>query len=138
MSKRGRGFFILSFLAPAVLIYAAFVVYPLIQAFQLSTYSWRGVSDRKKYTGGANFDRMYHDSAFWQSLLHSLQLFVVGGFVILVLSVAVAHGLHRKGKIAGLLRSVVLFPQMISLVAVAVMWMFVFNSQSRLLTPMLP
>lgn len=137
MNKRGRGLFILSFLAPAVLIYVGLVVYPLIQAFQFSTYSWRGVSDRRRYTGMANFNRLAHDETFWQSLLHNLWLFVVAGFVILMLSVAIAHGLHRRGKVASLLRSVVLVPQMISLVAVAVLWMFVFNPQSGLLTPML-
>ena len=42
MNRRGRAVFIVSFLAPAVLIYVGIVVYPLIQAFAFSAYRWRG------------------------------------------------------------------------------------------------
>src|SRR6185436_3473122 len=51
--------------------------------------------------------------------------------------IAVAHVLQTKGLVAKTLRSVVLFPQMISMVAVAVMWMFIFNPQYGLITSFL-
>lgn len=134
MNKRGRGLFIVSFLAPAVLIYGGMVIYPLIQSFALSTYQWRGLSAHKTYVGGENFAKLAHDDVFWRAVRNNLTLYFVGGAIIILLSVAVAHGLQAKGHVSKVLRSVVLFPQMISLVAVAVLWMFIFNPQFGLVT----
>src|SRR5688572_27626482 len=99
MNKRGRGLFIVSFLAPAVLIYAAIVIYPLIQAFQFSAYRWRGLSTQKTYIGADNFSRLAEDEVFRKAMQNNLTLLFVGGFVILTLSIAIAHGLHQKGLI---------------------------------------
>lgn len=134
MNKRGRALFIVSFLAPAVLIFAGVVLYPLIQAFAFSTYQWSGLSRRKTYVGMGNFKKLAQDDLFWKAVHNNLFLFLVGGVIILIIAVAVAHGLQGKGMIARTLKSVVLFPQMMSLVAVAIMWMFIFNPQVGILT----
>jgi len=137
MIKRGRGLFILSFLAPAVLIYAGIVVLPLIQSFMYSAYDWRGLSSERTYVGFDNFVKLSHDDVFWRTVRNNLTLFVVGGLIVMALAVGIAHGLQGRGIVAKTLRSVVLFPQMISLVAVAVLWMFVFNPQFGLVTSLL-
>lgn len=134
VNQKGRGLFIVSFLAPAVLLYGVFVIWPLLQAFVLSTYRWRGVSLHKKFVGMENFAKLSHDEAFAKAVRNNLTLLVVGGFVIMVLAVALAHAMQGKGKLAGALRSVILLPQMVSLVVVAIMWMFIFNPQFGLLT----
>jgi len=134
VGKRGRGVFIVSFLAPAALIYAGIVIVPLVQAFAFSFYQWRGLSEEKTYVGTGNFVKLAHDDVFWKAVRNNLELFVVGGIIIITLAVALAHGLQGTGRISKTLRSVVLFPQMISLVAVAVLWMFIFNPQFGLLT----
>ncbi|HVT14016.1 MAG TPA: sugar ABC transporter permease [Fimbriimonadaceae bacterium] len=137
MSKRGRGLFIVSFLAPAVLIYAGVVVYPLIQSFALSTYQWSGLSNQRKYVGAQNFVKLAHDDIFWEAVRNNLSLLVVGGAIILAIAVAVAHGIQGSGRLSKTLRSVVLFPQMISLVAVAILWLFVLNPEFGLVTSFL-
>lgn len=137
MNKRGRTLFIVSFLAPAVLIYAGLVVYPLIQAFAYSSYRWSGLSDQRTYVGSQNFVKLAHDDIFWKAVHNNLFLFVVGGLITIAIAVAIAHGLQGSGRLAKMLRSVVLFPQMMSLVAVAILWMFIFNPKSGLVTPFL-
>lgn len=134
LNRRGRTLFIISFLAPAVLLYVGFVVYPLIQAFALSAYRWRGLSPVKTYVGGGNFVKLAHDHVFWKSVENNLWILVVCGVIVIALSIAVAHGLQSAGKLSRTLRTIVLFPQMISLVAVAILWMFIFNPQFGLLT----
>ncbi|HLX78664.1 MAG TPA: sugar ABC transporter permease [Acidimicrobiales bacterium] len=137
MIKRGRGVFIASFLAPALVIYVGVVVFPLLQSFALSLYQWRGLSDKKTFVGAGNFSKLAHDDVFWKAVRNNLDLFFVGGAIILILAVSVAHGLQGTGRISKTLRSVVLFPQMISLVAVGVLWMFIFNPQFGLVTSFL-
>lgn len=134
LNRRGRTLFIISFLAPAVLLYVGFVIYPLIQAFALSAYRWRGLSPVKTYVGGGNFVKLAHDQVFWKSVENNLWILVVCGAIVIALSIGVAHGLQSAGKLSRTLRTIVLFPQMISLVAVAILWMFIFNPQFGLLT----
>jgi N-acetylglucosamine transport system permease protein len=134
VNQKGRGLFIVSFLAPAVLLYGFFVVWPLIQAFAFSTYRWRGISAKKTFVGMENFAKLSHDDAFAKAVRNNLTLLVVGGFAIIVISVALAHAMQGRGRAARALRSVILLPQMVSLVVVAILWMFIFNPQFGLLT----
>lgn len=121
--------FIVAFLAPAILIYGGFVIWPLIQALIFSTYRWRGVSARKAFIGLENFQRLAADADFWQTILHNILILVFGGVVVIALAVAVAHAMKEKTRATGVLRSFYLFPQMISTVIVAVMWQFILDPQ---------
>ncbi len=132
MDRRGRTAFIVSFLAPATLIYGWFVVWPFLQAVQFSTYRWRGLSMNRQFTGAENFKRLFGDQVFWQSVGHNLWLLLVCGVVTVALSVGLAHALKGGGLAGRTLRAVYLFPQVISLVAVAVLWQFIFNPQGLL------
>ena len=132
MDKRGRTAFIVSFLAPATAIYGWFVVWPFVQAIQFSAYSWRGLSMNRKFIGMKNFQKLGSDDIFWQSVNHNLLILVVCGVLVVALSVGLAHALRGGGVMGKLLRGVYLFPQVISLVAVAVMWSFIFNPQGLL------
>ncbi len=134
MTQKGRGAFIAAFLAPAVLIYAVFVIYPLIQAFTFSAYRWRGVSAKRTFIGFDNFKQLAGDDAFHKALQNNLVLLVVGGIITMALALALAHGLQGRSKLAKTLRGVILFPQIISLVVVAILWMFVYNPGFGLLT----
>ncbi len=132
MRGRGRTAFIISFLAPAVLFYAAFVLWPLVQAFQFSTYRWRGLSARMTPVGTDNYRQLWEDQAFATALKNNLLLLVEAGVVIIALALMVAHVVRGKGPVQKFLRSIYLFPQVVSMVVVAVMWQFIFNPQGLL------
>ncbi len=129
MQKKGRSTFIISFLAPAVLLYGLFVILPLIQAFAFSTYRWRGVSAKKTFIGTENYVRLIHDDVFLRAVRNNLTLLVVGGFAIIAISIGIAHALQREKQSMKLLRGLILFPQMVSLVAVAILWQFLYNPE---------
>ena len=132
-TDRKRTVFIVAYLAPAALFYLALVILPLIQAFQYSLYAWSGSSSRATFIGLQNFEKLFHDSQFWNALRHNVWIIFVGGFFIIAVSLGVAHLLSGKGTINRLLRGVVLFPQMMSLTIVAILWLFIYNYQSGLL-----
>lgn len=52
---------------------------------------------------------------------------MVGGLAILALAVALAVAMDRAGKTARFLRGIYLFPQVVSLVVVAILWQFLYN-----------
>jgi ABC-type sugar transport system permease subunit len=129
---RERAAFIAAFLAPAVLLYAGFVVWPLLQALGYSAYRWRGVSTRRTFVGLGNFEKLWADKVFWTSVQNNVLLLLGAGLGIFVLSIAVAHAIRSPGRTAGLVRATILFPQMVSTVIVAVLWQFILNPRGLL------
>lgn len=124
----------IGFLAPASIVYGAFVVWPLIQSFVLSFYSWRGVSANRRFVGPANFERLWDDKVFWKALQNNLWMLVVSAVALFVIGLLIAHAMQGGGRLAKGLRSIVLFPQVISLVAVAIVWQFMYNPSYGLVT----
>lgn len=124
---RGRAIFAASFLAPAVIIYAVFVIVPLAQALQFSLYRWRGVSAKRTFIGLQNFTKLLHDQALLQSLQNALWLLLFALVAVFVGGLAAAHALNRPGRIARTVRGLILFPQVVSIVAVAVLWEFMLH-----------
>lgn len=127
MIQRGRAAFVVSFLSPAILLYGLFVVWPLLEAFHLSLFQWRGVSAKKTFVGVQNFTDLGHDGVFWVALKNNLWMLFAGGLALIVLGVSIAHAMRAKGKISKGIRAIVLFPQVISMVVVAILWMFLYN-----------
>lgn len=135
--RRSRGWFVAGFLLPATLLYAVLVIVPVVQAFGFSLYRWRGISADREFVGLENFVRLARDEVFRQCLSHNLTFLLAGGLAILVLSIAIAHAVQGHGRFERALRGVYLFPQIISMVVVAVLWMFVFNKSFGMLDVLL-
>ncbi|GIV14621.1 MAG: sugar ABC transporter permease [Armatimonadota bacterium] len=127
MRGRERGIFVTGFLLPATVLYVLFVVLPVVQAFVFSLYRWRGISANRTFVGLENFRQLFADPIVWLAIRHNLLLFVGTSVVILSLAIALAHAIGHDTSTARFLRSVYLFPQVISLVVVAILWMFILN-----------
>jgi N-acetylglucosamine transport system permease protein len=132
--RASRNLFILSFISPAILLYAVFVVWPLLQSFQISLYRWHGLSKYRQFVGAQNYKKLAQDDAFKRALEHNLALLVIILVGALVIGVLLAHAMQGTGKVAKLLRSIYLFPQVMSLVVVAILWQFIFDPAWGLVT----
>jgi len=127
MRNRGRTAFIVTYLAPATLLYGLFVVWPVLQAIGFSFFKWSGLSSNKTFVGLDNFKQLFHDDVFWKALQHNALIFFVGGGAILVIGVGIANAMQGEGRMTKVLRSVYLFPNIMSLVVVAILWEFVYD-----------
>jgi ABC-type sugar transport system permease subunit len=123
-----------SFLAPAAALYGLFVCWPVIRAFEYSAFRWRGVSQHREFVGTENFRRLAEDQVFWKSVAHNVSILGFGGLVMLSVALLIAHAIQGRGRMARTLRGVYLFPHIVSLVAVAILWQFIFNPTLGLLT----
>jgi len=137
MRNRGRTAFIVTYLAPATLLYGVFVIWPVLQAFGFSFYKWSGMSANKTFVGFDNFKQLFHDSVFWQALEHNALIFLIGGGAILVIGVGIAHAMQGEGRLTKVLRSVYLFPNIMSLVVVAILWEFVYDPNIGLVSSLM-
>ncbi len=135
--RKGSKVIIFSFLAPALLLYVTFFLYPAIDAFRLSFYSSSGFSREMTYLGLANFkELLFHDSLFWSSVLNTFIIVVADGFLIFVFALFLAMVFSRariKGK--GFFKAIIILPIAISEIGIGIGigWSFIFNSRWGLL-----
>jgi len=132
---KGRRSFILLMLGPAALLYIVFVLWPMAEAFRLSLYHWSGLSSSKVWVGFDNYRALATEQPpeLLIGLTHNLRYLLVSALVVLPLALFFAVVLSAKTKAAGFYRSVYLFPNVISIVAVASLWYFIYDRDSGLL-----
>ena len=138
MIKRERYVAIAVFLAPAVLLYAGFFLLPMAQAFYVALFRWRGVSMNKEFVGVENFRKLLTgDPIFWQCLSHNLTFLIVSLVVIIPLALLFAVALSGRLRGSQTYRAIYLFPNVISIVAVAALWSFIYHPTFGILNALL-
>ena len=135
MKRRGQTLFIAAFLAPAVSLYGIFVIVPLFQAFWFSLFDFRGTNlDRMDFVGLKNYERLSQDEVFQRAIINNLLLLVGALTVLMILGLLLAHAAQSDAWWGKLLRSIYLFPHIISIVIVAILWQFIFHPRVGLVT----
>lgn len=116
-----------SFILPNLIGFLVFTFVPILFSLALSFCKWN-LSGMPQFVGLTNYVRMFtQDKSFWISLKNTL-LYTIGVVpATLVLSLALAILMNKKLKGRVFFRSVLFFPYVASLVAVAVVWMALFN-----------
>ncbi|MFB8089636.1 sugar ABC transporter permease [Streptomyces sp. col6] len=139
--QHGKYRFIVGFLVVPLVLYAVFVIWPFIQAIYYSFTDWTGLSPDFKMVGFDNYTRMLKDDIFWKSLQHSLLLVLVLPLVTLGLALFFAFMLNVGGRRrknatvsgvrgSGFYKIAYFFPQVLSIVIVALLFQFAFNPRS--------
>ena len=131
---------IIPFLAPAILLYGVFVVWPYAQAIYISLTSWRGLSRDQPFVGLDNYQRLLGDSRFHEALARNGQLLIVLPLFTIVIALTFA-ALFTQGsqqvRGAGFYRIVYFFPQIIPAVIVGILWSYVYTPNIGLLNGVL-
>ena len=124
------------FLAPAVIIFATYVVIPIIQSFWLSLYDWDGLSPSKKFIGLSNYAALFQDDQFWTSLKNNvywLVLFLLGP----VIGLAIALFLNQKIHAMRIVKSLFFFPFVLSGVVIGLVFSWFYEPAHGLLSTIL-
>ncbi|MEO7587215.1 MAG: sugar ABC transporter permease [Arachnia sp.] len=120
------------YLLPAFVVYAAFMLYPLVRAAQFSLFDWPGFGP-SKFVGFGNYVALMSDDRFLASISHALILILFYSILPLVIGLVLAAVL-RRGSVRGLgfFRVVIFMPQVIALVVVAVAWRQIYSPNGTL------
>lgn len=126
------------YLLPALLILFLFNIYPIIKSFLMSFYTdYDFFSDIVHEYGFGNFIQIFQDPNFITALKNT-GIFVIGVVPIsIALSLGIATLLNSKVKFAGLFRTIYFLPFVTSVVAVAIVWSWIFHSDYGLLNYLL-
>jgi multiple sugar transport system permease protein len=114
------------FLAPGLLLFAVFRLYPLLEGLRLSFTNARLGRATYQYIRGANYARLIEDSRFQVSLANTAFYTIASTLPILAIPLALALALNR-GRLRNLLRSVFFFPFTLSVVTVGLAWLWLLD-----------
>ncbi|HET8785822.1 MAG TPA: sugar ABC transporter permease, partial [Candidatus Limnocylindrales bacterium] len=112
-----------AFVVPALVVYAVFVLQPLLLTIQYSFYRWNGVGPAT-WVGLANYGTVLSDSDLLGTIFNSFKLVVFFSFVPVGLGLVTASVIHRtaRGSLGSTSRTVLFLPQVIPLVAAGIIW----------------
>ena len=118
------------YLIPALLIIGTFSFYPIIKSFFMSFYTdYDYFKDLVFARGLDNYKFIFQDPEFWKSLQNTL-IFVIGVVPLsIIISLVIATFLNQKIKFRGLFRTIYFIPFVTSVVAVSIVWRWIFHSQ---------
>jgi multiple sugar transport system permease protein len=138
MADRNNGRAAMFFLAPALLAIGIFFFIPVIAAFALSFTDFDiyalGNLDYARFIGLRNYLQLVNDPLFWKALKNTLYFLLVGGPLSVAVSLLAALLLQSPlARWKGLFRTAYFAPVVTTLVAVAVVWRFIYHPRFGLL-----
>ncbi len=121
---------IVVFLAPAVLVYSAVMVFPLFNTLRLALYT--EVDQARVFVGLDNFRTLFGDplwsDAFWNALGNNFWFFFIHMLVQNPIGIALAAILsHPRLRFAAFYRSAIFIPTILSFVIVGFAWKLILS-----------
>ena len=116
------------FLLPALSVYLVFLVYPIFNSLWVSLHEWDGLSPTWTFVGLANYRRLFlEDSVAWQALRNNVIWVAFKLLVPTVLGLLLAVALNRAVPGRSILRAIFYAPGVLPLVAVGIIWAWIYN-----------
>lgn len=128
---------IVFFVAPALLLFLFFVVWPIIKAVQFSLYRWKGFGPLVDFVGLKNYATVLQNEVFTDALTHNLVIVVLSIIIQLPLGLAIALLLNRRIRGQGLLRTIIFVPYVLAEVIAGVVWYLLLQPQYGLIDTLL-
>lgn len=123
---KGDGAWGYAFIAVALLVYAMFTAYPVISAFFISFQEYKPLGST--YIGFANYEATFKSDLFWKAIRNTVVYTALTVPVNLFLSFAVAILiLPLKKRLQTAFKAVYYLPVVASGVAMAVVWLWIFD-----------
>ena len=135
LSKNDRGA-MYAFLAPALILLAAFFILPVLYVVVVSFLKWNGLT-APTFKGLGNYAVLFADKAFRRSIMNNIIWALVSACIQVPLALLMALILSRRPKGWKFFRTVYFFPQVISGIALAMLWRGIYNSDYGLLNGLL-
>ena len=123
-------------LAPAIIMFSLFVIYPVLYSVGYSFTKFQGFG-APEFIGFDNYVTLAEDAFFWQSLQNTLVILVVSIALLVPASFALALLLRRKIPGGGVLRALVFGPAIIAPILVGLIWVFILDPKIGLLNRIL-
>lgn len=120
-----EGYFLL---APALIVYLLFAVYPMFDVIRMSFSSWNGLSPEAKFVGFGNYRAILtQDPVFWGALWNTIWWTALAVVIPNLISFGLALALNQNLPGRSGLRVVFYLPVIIASIAVATIWKWMYD-----------
>lgn len=115
-------------LAPALLIYVVFALYPMLDVVVLSFQKWDGLSATREFVGFANYLHIFlHDPVFWMAFGNTIVWTILAVVIPPLIGFGLALALNQPLPGRNALRAIFYLPVIIAPIAVATMWKWMYD-----------
>lgn len=127
---------IIVFLLPALALFTVFFIVPIVSICYMSLFEWNGIA-AAKFTGFSNYMDIFGDPVFRRSIMNNIIWAFAACLIQVPLALLMALILSTKPRGWKIFRTVYFLPQVISGIAIAMLWSAVFNSEYGILNGIL-
>jgi putative chitobiose transport system permease protein len=113
------------FLAPALVLLAVFVLYP-IAAVVVYSFTDFSIVTPPEFIGLDNYVQLLGDDTFWLALQHSL-IYLLVTPILIVLSIALAIMVNRRLRGVSVFRALYFVPAVAGSIAIGLSWRWLFE-----------
>jgi sn-glycerol 3-phosphate transport system permease protein len=122
-----------AFLAPAVVLLAVFVFYPMLSALGTSLTNWNGISSSSDFIGLQNYLEAFESPEVLQAVGNTCLYVLLTLPISLALAFFAALAIERRCFGSTILRLAFAIPFVVSIPVVAVVWVWIFDPNFGLL-----
>jgi len=116
-----------AFLAPALLVYTGFTIYPVLRTFYNAFHAIKPQAV-VEFVGFGNFTALlFADSVFWKAVTNTTLFTIVATIVDVAGGLLLALCLFARAPLAPLLRVLWFTPVLMSYVVVGILWVWIFD-----------
>ncbi|OCN06334.1 ABC transporter permease [Erysipelotrichaceae bacterium MTC7] len=121
-------------LAPAILLFTIFMVFPTLNVFRMSLLKWGGLSANQEFVGFNNFLILFKDMNFIRSCQNTILIIVLVAIITLIFAVVFAAILTReKVKGENFFRIIFYIPNVLSVVVISSIFSAIYDPSNGLL-----
>jgi multiple sugar transport system permease protein len=122
------------YVLPMLIIVAIFSLYPIVSSLAMSFYTqYNFFTNQVMALGFDNFKYLWEDPLFHSAVANTL-IFVVGVVPLeIIISLTVAVLLNQIKVLAGFFRTIYFLPFVTSIVAISMVWKWIYNKDAGLL-----
>ena len=126
-NKKYSVFWPVVFIAPFIIFFFTFNLFPIIYSFFLSFTDWNGIGE-KVFVGLDNYIRIFtKDTTFLKSLWNTLYIMVLGFPISVFLGLLIAAFLSNLKKFRNLFQTINFLPYITTPVAIGLIFTFLFD-----------
>jgi len=127
----------LIFISPGIIWFFLFMAYPLYSMINLSFHLWTGPNSTHPFIGLSSYIRIFRDPDFYAATLRTFLVVVCVVPSVMALSLLTSFLLTNIRKGAGFFRVLYYLPSMTGVVAIGIVWQWMFEPSFGLLNALL-
>ena len=115
------------FIAPALIVYLVFMVFPFLYTIYLSFTNWNGVAETKNFVGLANYARMVGDPTALKAFYNNVIWVIIGTIAPVAIGLFEALLVWSGARGSLFFRTLFFLPFVLPLVVVGLVWQWIYH-----------